>query len=105
MTAAAPDDWRITNQEKHLRGAVLTFRRYRQPRPDWDHEHCAFCFAKFMESAPPGDLRLPLAFRVGQRASMICGNVDIDGDGALDVLIGTAGPPGFARLSLGLDGR
>jgi hypothetical protein len=36
---------------------------------------------------------------------MICGNVDIDGDGALDVLIGTADPPSFARLSLGLDGR
>ena len=25
-------------------------------RPDWDHDHCEFCFAKFMETAPTGDL-------------------------------------------------
>jgi hypothetical protein len=32
-------------------------------------------------------------------ASAICGNVDIDGDRTFDVLMGTAGVPGFTRLS------
>lgn len=32
-----------------LRGATLRFRRWRAPRPGWDHDHCHFCWAKFME--------------------------------------------------------
>jgi hypothetical protein len=31
----------------------LTFiqREYQKPRPEWDHDHCEICFAKFMEEA------------------------------------------------------
>ena len=32
---------------------VLFFRAYRRPRPDWDHDHCEFCWAKFMEDDLP----------------------------------------------------
>jgi len=55
VTAAA-DDPRITNQEKYLKGVVLSRRQYRKPRPDWDHDHCEFCWTKFMETSAPGDL-------------------------------------------------
>ncbi len=46
-----PDtDWRLTDQDTFLMGATLVHRRYRLSRsdPDWDHDHCAFCWAKFM---------------------------------------------------------
>ena len=46
-------DWsdsRITNQKSYLKGAKLVQRAYRRysKNPDWDHDHCAFCWAKFM---------------------------------------------------------
>jgi len=39
-------DPRLTNQQKYLTGATLTLKRWVQPRPGWDHDHCAFCAAK-----------------------------------------------------------
>jgi len=43
------NDWRLTNQEKFLKGSILVRKRYVKPREDWDHDHCVFCWAKFME--------------------------------------------------------
>jgi hypothetical protein len=43
----ATDDWRLTNQETYLKGRALVRRAYNAPRPDWDHDHCEFCWAKF----------------------------------------------------------
>lgn len=48
------DDWRLTNQDKYLRGVTLRWMRYRKPREDWDHDHCSFCRGKFMEEDFPG---------------------------------------------------
>jgi hypothetical protein len=45
------NDWRLTGQERYLKGKTLLKRKYRCPRPDWDHDHCEFCWAKFMEKA------------------------------------------------------
>ena len=45
-------DWRADNA-KHLRGLSLHRRRWTRPRYDWDHDHCAGCFAKFAESDEP----------------------------------------------------
>lgn len=44
------EDWRLQGQERYLSGVTLTYRRYRRyPKdPDWDHDHCSFCWAKFM---------------------------------------------------------
>jgi hypothetical protein len=44
------DDWRLRDQEKYLMGASLVHRSYRRyaKNPEWDHDHCAFCWAKFM---------------------------------------------------------
>jgi hypothetical protein len=43
------DDWRLQGQERYLRGVTLIRRKYRQyPRnPEWDHDHCEFCWATF----------------------------------------------------------
>ncbi len=41
------DDWRLQGQEKYLTGATLYRRRWTQTRPNWDHDHCAFCWAEF----------------------------------------------------------
>lgn len=54
--SAADDDWRLTNQEKYLLGCSWTWKRYRAPRPEWDHDHCAFCWAKLSEPGGAGEL-------------------------------------------------
>ena len=50
----APDDWRRQGQERFLSGVRLVARSYAPTRPDWDHDHCPFCSAKF--STRDGDL-------------------------------------------------
>lgn len=49
------DDWRLAGQERYLAGATLIRRKYRaNPRNrDWDHDHCEFCWAKFMVEEQP----------------------------------------------------
>lgn len=51
-----PKDWRLTNQEQYLQGAVLTWRQYAPANPENDHDHCEFCFAKFMRVSEPNAL-------------------------------------------------
>jgi hypothetical protein len=45
----AGGDWRLTGQENVLRGAELVLKRYRVHREEWEHDHCAFCWAKFVD--------------------------------------------------------
>ena len=42
-----PDDWRLTNQANHLKGVVLHRRTY-ESKDGNDHDHCEFCWVKFM---------------------------------------------------------
>jgi len=49
-------DWRLTNQAKYLNGVALSRKTWVQRRPDWDHDHCAFCWAEFAASDGPGIL-------------------------------------------------
>jgi len=42
-------DRRLTNQESYLQAAELTFKRYRARSQTWEHEQCAFCWAKLMD--------------------------------------------------------
>jgi hypothetical protein len=51
------NDWRIQGQERYLRGAVLRRTRWARPRPSWDHDHCAFCWARFADGGRPRALR------------------------------------------------
>ena len=53
---AKADDWRLTGQERSLAGAVLRWSEWHRPGPEWDHDHCAFCWAKCMEEPLPGAL-------------------------------------------------
>lgn len=50
------NDWRLQGQERYLGGATLRRRNYRRPRGNrsWDHDHCEFCWAKFMVEDVPG---------------------------------------------------
>jgi hypothetical protein len=43
------DDWRLRGQEGYLQSASLRWEGWRCERPEWDHDHCAFCWAKFAE--------------------------------------------------------
>ena len=49
-------DWRAKHLETqpYLRGVRFQRKQYRPPRPDWDHDHCVACWAKFAE-IPEGD--------------------------------------------------
>jgi len=49
--------WRLTNQGRYLKGKTLLRRRYAARRPDWDHDHCEFCWAKFTETEEPETLQ------------------------------------------------
>jgi len=43
-------DWRLQGQERYLKGVELHWCAYRRypDNLDWDHDHCQFCWAKFM---------------------------------------------------------
>jgi hypothetical protein len=40
------DDWRLQGQEEYLVGRRLRWAKW-VGRPDWDHDHCEFCWAEF----------------------------------------------------------
>ena len=42
-----PNDWRLTNQEKYLKGVTLFWKQYAPINLTNDHDHCEFCAAKF----------------------------------------------------------
>ena len=48
--AEKPDDWRLTGQEAYLFGVHLEWSNWTIPadNPAWDHDHCEFCWSKFM---------------------------------------------------------
>ena len=51
------NDWRLHGQENYLKGAKLVWKRYTRYSADWDHDHCQFCMAKFMDIDTPEVLR------------------------------------------------
>lgn len=54
---SVPDDWRLTGQERYLAGVKLRRAKWNAPRPEWDHDHCDFCWARFMSDPLPGVLQ------------------------------------------------
>jgi hypothetical protein len=44
-------DWRLRGQEEYLQGATLLRKTYKAGAEAWDHDHCEFCSAAFMEPA------------------------------------------------------
>jgi len=43
------NDWRLTIQGEYLTNARVVLKKFEVVRPDWDHEHCCFCWDKFSE--------------------------------------------------------
>lgn len=43
-------DWRIIGNEEFFKDVTLIHQKYRRYKlnPEWDHDHCSFCRAKFM---------------------------------------------------------
>jgi hypothetical protein len=57
-------DWRLeTGEEPWMHGARLRWTRYRPPTDDWDHDHCALCWAKFMDREDVDAVREGYLFR------------------------------------------
>ena len=52
-----PNDWRLTNQERYLKAVTLVWQAYAPASPKNDHDHCEFCWAKFMQTAHPETLQ------------------------------------------------
>ncbi|MCM1225339.1 MAG: hypothetical protein NC548_63920 [Lachnospiraceae bacterium] len=45
------DDWRlIRGQDEYLRNKKFQYKEFKKLQDDWDHEHCEFCWHKFMEN-------------------------------------------------------
>jgi hypothetical protein len=47
------DDWRLGRQERYLQPARLCWKRYSRWSDEWDHDHCAFCWARFVALDDP----------------------------------------------------
>jgi hypothetical protein len=43
------DDWRLTGQGAYLKGVTLVRKPYRATSDAWEHDHCVFCWAKFVD--------------------------------------------------------
>jgi hypothetical protein len=59
-----------------LQGASLRKKKYRRYSPEWDHDHCAACWAKFAEWDGPGILHEGYAttseYDLGEDYDWIC---------------------------------
>ena len=67
----AKDDWRRMGQEKYLLNASLKHVSNFVPYSEtWEHEHCAFCFAKF--STSNGDLHEGYCSTDEKRSHWVC---------------------------------
>jgi hypothetical protein len=49
LDESADGDWRLTGQERYLSGASWVRKRCRARSEKWEHDHCEFCQAKFMD--------------------------------------------------------
>ena len=47
------NDWRLQGQDKYLVGVQLAWKQYSRYSENRDHDHCEFCWAKFMEEEGP----------------------------------------------------
>jgi hypothetical protein len=49
QVAIEEDDWRLQGGTKLVMGHTLTWKKWRAPRPSWDHDHCTLCFQRLAE--------------------------------------------------------
>jgi hypothetical protein len=67
------DDWRLPSGHSHrdLRGATLSWTRFVPPTPGHEHEHCVFCWAKFMDLEDP-EMKILRAGFVTENEEWVC---------------------------------
>jgi len=65
-----PDDWRRDGQEAYLSGLEFQFKKYEKKSERWNHDHCEFCFAKFMEN--PNEDTLQQGYASNDNYRWIC---------------------------------
>jgi hypothetical protein len=58
LDVMADTDWRLEVAQTYLEGETFVRRPYRRYSNDWDHDHCVFCTAKFMEEDGPDVLHV-----------------------------------------------
>ncbi len=65
-------------QASALRNVVLVKKTYSHYSPDWDHDHCAACWAKFAEWGGPNILHEGYAttdkYELGEDYDWVCPN-------------------------------
>jgi hypothetical protein len=71
------DDWRLQGQERFLTGATLHWRAWHQPSPNWDHDHCVFCWAKFADRAAAADV-LREGYTTDEECHWVCASCAAD---------------------------
>ncbi len=71
MVMREENDWRLQGQETYLKGIPLWWKRYTRYSESWEHDHCEFCWAKFMEGDDPDVLHEGYATEDNYR--WICG--------------------------------
>lgn len=64
------EDWRRTGQEAYLAEIELEWKRYSKHSEEWDHDHCEFCWVKFMEE--PGDEILTEGYNTLDGCRWVC---------------------------------
>ena len=70
-------DWRWQpGQGSRVTGRTLRHHRYRTFSPTWDHDHCNFCWQKFMDPSDPANK--PEWFASGEIAAVGYGTIAFD---------------------------
>ena len=64
----APDDWRRMGQESYLAGLAFTWRSYQTYTGNWEHDHCEFCWKKFLDPGYSDWMREALADPAAENA-------------------------------------
>jgi hypothetical protein len=74
----APDDWRRIGQEDRLAGLAFAWKNYQAYSGNWDHDHCEFCFKKFLDPGYADWMREALTEPSEQHAGAGYANVGTD---------------------------
>jgi hypothetical protein len=66
---AGKDDWRRMHEEQFLTGLAFAWRRYQAFSGNWEHEHCEFCFKKFLDASYADWMRAALSEKPDEYAA------------------------------------
>jgi hypothetical protein len=86
------DEW-LANAVANLRSKNFRWSRYTQPSPEWDHDHCEFCFQRFAEPRANYNDSVEFGFTTPDRFNWVCREcVDKYKDQFGWIIVATEGP-------------